>query len=215
MGHTGNMAARYSSNKAMLPDDLIESMRQAYERCMPILIGGGTDEEAIRRKTLLDFARLQGHPEQVLQQFQEVLENSDSVDDAIREITRSGIMIIPSNEVKEQTRKDHGLSHGDYVIVNSDAHLAKYLKDGYEWVSELTREFMKTSVEDEEWVTPNGTILSDGQKVYAHINDDGTIEMRGSPSTLNGVEEELVRFGVSIDTTDPGPRYLLRKKRSV
>lgn len=46
MGHTGNMSARYSSNKSLLPDDLIEAMRKSYEKCTPYLLGLGTNEEA-------------------------------------------------------------------------------------------------------------------------------------------------------------------------
>jgi hypothetical protein len=40
MGHTGNMSATYSTNKARLPDDLVENMRAAYQRCVPYLFMG-------------------------------------------------------------------------------------------------------------------------------------------------------------------------------
>ncbi len=61
---------------------------------------------------------------------------------------------------------------------------------------------------------PNGRVLGNGEKVYAHVNEDGSVELRGNPYQLNGVEEELVELGLSLDKVDSGPRYLLRKKRT-
>ncbi|MFC1804116.1 hypothetical protein ACFL0D_09175 [Thermoproteota archaeon] len=214
MGHTGNMSARYSTNKAMLPDDLIESMRLAYQRATPYLVGGGTDEDALRRKMLLDAARLYGLPDNQVQQIEQILDDASSVDDAIREITRSGIAILPSRETQKQIKNGYGLSHGDYVFVNSNEQLAKYLKEGYEFVREVSSESSEESIDDETWIMPNGRTLSDGEKVYAVVKEDGSIEMRGNPNQLNSIEEELLELGVSLDKIDSGPRYLLRKKKS-
>lgn len=33
MGHKGDMEARYTTNKGRLPNEVIEDMRKAYERC--------------------------------------------------------------------------------------------------------------------------------------------------------------------------------------
>lgn len=214
MGHKGNMSARYSSNKALLPDDLVESMREAYNRSTSYLLGGSVDEEALRRRMLVDSARMFGFSDDVLQKIEGILDRSDSVDDAIKEITRSGITIIPGHEDQKQIRDEHGLSHGDYVIVSSDEQLRMYLDDGYEWRGEIPSKSPKAHVDDEKWVMPDGTILSNGEKVYAHINEDGVVEMRGNPSTLNGIEEELVQLGISLNKVESGPRYLLKKKNS-
>jgi lactate dehydrogenase-like 2-hydroxyacid dehydrogenase len=35
MGHKGDMEARYTTNKAHLPPDMIEDMRQRYQACEP------------------------------------------------------------------------------------------------------------------------------------------------------------------------------------
>jgi integrase len=37
MGHKGDIEARYSTNKARLPPDMVEEMREAYKRCEPLL----------------------------------------------------------------------------------------------------------------------------------------------------------------------------------
>jgi integrase len=37
MGHTGDMTARYSVNRGLLPDTTVEEMRAAYKRCEPFL----------------------------------------------------------------------------------------------------------------------------------------------------------------------------------
>ena len=214
MGHKGSMSAHYSTNRNNLPEDLIESMRKAYQKTLPYLVGGGRDEDALRRKMLIDAARLYGLPDNQVQQIEQMLGNADSVDDAIREITRAGITIIPSVESQKKARVELELSHGDYVFVNSGAQLAKYLNDGYEWVREVSPEASKDSIEDETWVMPDGRTLSNGEKVYTHVNSDGSIEMRGTPDKLNGIEEELVELGISLDKIDSGPRYLLRKKRT-
>ncbi len=208
------MSAHYSTNRNNLPEDLIESMRKAYQKTLPYLVGGGRDEDALRRKMLIDAARLYGLPDNQVQQIEQMLGNADSVDDAIREITRAGITIIPSVESQKKARVELELSHGDYVFVNSGAQLAKYLNDGYEWVREVSPEASKDSIEDETWVMPDGRTLSNGEKVYTHVNSDGSIEMRGTPDKLNGIEEELVELGISLDKIDSGPRYLLRKKRT-
>jgi hypothetical protein len=105
------------------------------------------------------------------------------------------------------------LSHGDYVFVNSNEQLAKYLKEGYEFVREVSPESSKENIDDETWIMPNGRTLSNGEKVYAVVKEDDSIEMRGNPNQLNGIEEELLELGVSLDKIDSGPRYLLRKKK--
>lgn len=54
--------------------------------------------------------------------------------------------------------------------------------------------------------------MGEGDKVYASINQNGGIEVRGTPNELNDIEEELVKLGVTLVKAEPGKRYLLRKK---
>jgi hypothetical protein len=37
MGHKGDIEARYSTNKGVLPPDMVEDMRKAYKQCEPFL----------------------------------------------------------------------------------------------------------------------------------------------------------------------------------
>ncbi len=52
MGHKGDIEARYSTNKARLPPDMVEEMRGAYKKCESLLqtsVSEGIDEEKIKR----------------------------------------------------------------------------------------------------------------------------------------------------------------------
>jgi len=58
MGQKGSIAARYSSNKAELPDDLIENMRAAYKRSRKYLLGDTFNEESMIWELMLGTARI-------------------------------------------------------------------------------------------------------------------------------------------------------------
>ena len=45
---------------------------------------------------------------------------------------------------------NYRLSHRDYIFVNSDAQLAKYLKDGYEFVQEVLPESNKEDIKNND-----------------------------------------------------------------
>jgi integrase len=112
-------------------------------------------------------------------------------------ITSAGLRIMPSR-----------------IIVTGEAKLDEYENLGYELEEELSPESPNRSIIDEEWELPDGHVLGKGDKVYASINQNGTVEMRGNPNLLNDVEKELVEMGISLDKIGSGPRYLLRKKKS-
>ena len=173
-------------------------------------------KKPLRRKNLQDTVKLMSALNPNLAQTQiieimRILENSKSVDTAITEVTRSGIAITQNQRNQNQFRVEQKIGYGDYLIVN-ESHLAEYLKQGYEWVRELGTEKRKETVSDEIWKMPNGETISRGEKIYAEINQNGTIEIRGSPSTLNEIEDELAQLGVRLEKIEQGKRYLLKKK---
>ena len=217
MGHKGTMSAHYSTNRALLPDDLIENMRQAYTRCLPYLLGAGADDETRRKKSAQDTLKilraLNQLDDEQISSIEKILESSESVDDAIRLISDSGIAVMPSKSEQKKIRDEHDLSHGDYVIVSSAEKVAEYLQSGWEWRGAISPESPKADVDDEKWELPEGVTLSNGDKFYAFVKEDGTVEMRGNPSTLNGIEEELLQQGIQMSKIEPGPRYLLKKKK--
>lgn len=123
MGHTGEMSARYSSNKAVLPEDLIENMREAYKRSLKYLVGGTMSEEDVRKKQMMDTARLLGFEEKKLQLLTEVLARSKTVDEAVEEF----------RNLQEQPTS----SNGSYDVVEGEAVLLKRLAEGWTLEREL------------------------------------------------------------------------------
>jgi len=57
MGHKGSMEARYTTNKGRLPQNLVDDMREAYQRCEPLLSTipsrEGADAQAQMSKVML------------------------------------------------------------------------------------------------------------------------------------------------------------------
>jgi hypothetical protein len=119
MGHKGQMSARYSSNKAMLPDDLIENMREAYSRSLRSLLGGTLNEDALRRKQMLDTARILGYGDEKLARLKEILERSRTVDEAVEEFRK----------LEEQPKPING-----YEVASGEAEMLKRLNEG--WILE-------------------------------------------------------------------------------
>ena len=48
MGHKGDMEARYSTNKGVLPPDMVEDVRSAYKACEPVRVRRGNSESHMR-----------------------------------------------------------------------------------------------------------------------------------------------------------------------
>jgi len=97
------------------------------------------------------------------------------------------------------------------VVVTGKVQLEEYMDLGYVIEEELSPESPKSGVVDEVWESPSGRIMGEGDKYFALIKNDDSVEMRGSPDTLNDIERKLVKHGVHVDKVEPGRRYLLRK----
>ncbi|MDE0265457.1 MAG: hypothetical protein OXK17_00285 [Thaumarchaeota archaeon] len=59
MGHTGDMEARYTTNKGRLTEQMIEDMRGAFARSEPFLNAGSVDDARYRREMFLQSLRQQ------------------------------------------------------------------------------------------------------------------------------------------------------------
>ena len=59
MGHTGDMEARYTTNKGKLTEQMIEDMRGAFARSEPFLNAGSVDDAKHRRDMFLQSLRQQ------------------------------------------------------------------------------------------------------------------------------------------------------------
>ncbi len=124
MGHQGEMSVRYSSNKSQLPGDLIENMRESYKRCLPFLLGTSVNEEEMRRKQVIDTAKMLGFGEDRISKLREILARSKSVDDAVEEIRKFSLELTNSN----------GYEHR---LVNSEKEMMSLLNQGWEIEREL------------------------------------------------------------------------------
>jgi hypothetical protein len=55
-GHKGDIEARYSTNKGMLPPDMIENMRKCYKECEPLL---SSTAQAIEQSSMVKEAKVE------------------------------------------------------------------------------------------------------------------------------------------------------------
>lgn len=215
MGHKGEMSARYSTNKAQLPPDLIENMREAYKRATPYLLGSTLNENELRKKTLLDVVRsVGGYSDDVIAEIQDVLSRTESVDEAIEEISSWGMVINRKGDSQKQLADETGVPEGSgdrYLVVNGDKRLLEYVKNGYTLVRKLEAETPKDSVDDEKWVLPSGEVLDGEKNIVAIIKENGSVEFRGNPKILDEIISSLPALGVSVEPHSPEPRYLLKK----
>ncbi|MBS7635932.1 hypothetical protein KEJ37_01075 [Candidatus Bathyarchaeota archaeon] len=56
MGHKGDIEARYSTNKGVLPPDMIEDMRKSYRECEPFL---STATQPREQSTIIKEAKIE------------------------------------------------------------------------------------------------------------------------------------------------------------
>jgi len=56
MGHKGDIEARYSTNKGVLPPDMVEDMRKAYKECEPFLL---TTAASLERNDIVKEAKIE------------------------------------------------------------------------------------------------------------------------------------------------------------
>jgi len=81
MGHKGDIEARYSTNKARLPPDMVEEMRSAYKKCEPFLSTEKqvtTSENQIKNETRRQFFFIAGFSEEEISKMD--LNNMSSED---------------------------------------------------------------------------------------------------------------------------------------
>lgn len=109
MGHLGDIEARYSVNKGILPDELIEDMREAYRRSLPFLQTIPTEDED---KKVIEFRkhilRVSGVSQNEIDKMDiEEMDDKDVMEylrkKLINTMTENGHRqkVIPENQVEE------------------------------------------------------------------------------------------------------------------
>lgn len=125
MGHKGDMEARYSTNKGILPPDMVEDMREAYKRCQEFLqtTKAVTSEEQMKQAFKKQLLLVAGYSEEEA----EATSTAGISDDEFREDIRKKLLGIMVNNGNRQK-----------IIPLSE--IDKYVNEGWEYVSALPNE---------------------------------------------------------------------------
>ena len=129
-GHKGDIESRYSTNKGKLSPEMIEDMRQAYERCEPFL---GTVEPPLAQDLIVKEAKMEA-----LKSIAKNLLGIDLLDVKIRresemekELDLDEEIELFENEIKRMRE-----GNGSQSIVDEE-ELEAFLGDGWEFISVL------------------------------------------------------------------------------
>jgi hypothetical protein len=139
MGHKGDIEARYTTNKGILPIDLIEDMRQAYLRSEPYLCT--VQQETVDKKSMLlemwrEQAKLYGiDPMKIRIEKQRKLKREPNVDEEkealqleIKKLTTSPMRLIEYNKFQNK-------------LVSEDK-LEDYLNNGWEMIQTINNKIL-------------------------------------------------------------------------
>jgi hypothetical protein len=130
-GHKGDIEARYSTNKGMLPPDMIEDMRKCYKACEPIL---GSTALAVEQSSVVKEAKLEA-----LKSIAKSLLGIDLLEvkvakenELAREINVDETIELFENELKKLRDGKHNPQR-----IIKESELETYLKEGWQFVSAL------------------------------------------------------------------------------
>jgi hypothetical protein len=131
MGHKGDIEARYSTNKGVLPPDMVEDMRKAYKECEPFLL---TSAASLERSDIVKEAKIEA-----LKSLAKSLLGIELLDvkiakerDLRRELTADETLQV----FEEELRKLREGKHNPQRIIREE-ELEKYLAEGWQFVSTL------------------------------------------------------------------------------
>ena len=130
MGHKGDIEARYSTNKGVLPPDMIEDMRKCYKGCLPYLL---TSAQSLEQSSIVIEAKLEA-----LKSIAKSLFGLDLVDVKIAKEKELGRELNPDEELQlfeEQLRKLRENTDPQKIV--REEELEKYLAEGWQFVSVL------------------------------------------------------------------------------
>ena len=125
MGHKGDIEARYSTNKGVLPTNMIEDMRKAYKR----------SEE------YLQTIRVEMGEEKIREAFKkQLLAVTGFKRDEIAELDLSKLTDAELHDLVKKRLLDVGDKNGGRQKVVPAAELGNYLDDGWEYVTSISNE---------------------------------------------------------------------------
>jgi len=131
MGHKGDIEARYSTNKGVLPPDMIEDMRNAYKACEPFLT---TLTKPLEESSIVKEAKIEA-----LKSMAKSLLGIDLLEIKIakekelgKELSKEEELELYENELKKLREGKHNPQR---IIYENE--LEKYLTEGWQFVSIL------------------------------------------------------------------------------
>ena len=131
MGHKGDMEARYSTNKGVLPPDMIEDMRKAYRECEHLL---STVVQPLEQASVVKEAKIEA-----LKSIAKSLLGIDLTEVKVakekelrRELTKDEEIALFESEVRKMRNGER-----DPQIIVTEAELEKHLAEGWQFVSIL------------------------------------------------------------------------------
>jgi integrase len=134
MGHKGGYLD-ISYFKAEEPLHLAE-----YRKAIPHLTiyATSTDEKNLRKKMLIDFARMQGTPEDELRKLDEIFARAKDVDEGIKEFRRFKDELSSSKE-QGSIGKTQTMHNGNskYLVAKGEDKMIQKLHEGYQFVQPL------------------------------------------------------------------------------
>ncbi|MQY68777.1 MAG: hypothetical protein GH150_05295 [Hadesarchaea archaeon] len=129
-GHKGDIEARYSTNKGMLPPDMVEEMREAYKRCEIFL---GTAAQPLEQTSVVKEAKLEA-----IKSIAKNLFGMDLLEVKTAREKEMGRELEPDEEIEllESEMKKFRENPDPQKIVGED-ELEAHLAEGWEFVSVL------------------------------------------------------------------------------
>jgi hypothetical protein len=131
MGHKGDMEARYSTNKARLPPNMIEDMRHSYRACEPFL---STMTQPLEQANIVKQAKIEA-----LKTIASSLLGIDLLEVKVAKEREQQQSLTVDDEIQlfENEIKKYREPEDDPQIIVHESELETYLADGWEFVSIL------------------------------------------------------------------------------
>jgi hypothetical protein len=131
MGHKGDIEARYSTNKGVLPPDMVEDMRKAYRQCEPFL---STTIQPLEQSSIIKEAKIEA-----LKSIAKSLLGIDLIDVKVAREKQLGRELTKDEELELYERELKRLRDGKHnpQRIIHEKELEKYLAEGWQFVSIL------------------------------------------------------------------------------
>jgi hypothetical protein len=130
-GHKGDIESRYSTNKGVLPPEMVEDMRRCYRECEPIL---GTAAQPLEQTSVVKEAKIEA-----LKSIAKSLLGMDLTEVKVameqklnRQLTPEEEITLFENEIKKWREKKE-----DPQRIVEEEELETHLSEGWEFVSVL------------------------------------------------------------------------------